>query len=77
MSGSFQSVPWNACVHRLDLSLYFHPKEVFLGNAVRTHADSEGKIPSTGGSEEDRTHDTASRRTASPTHNPLSYSSPH
>ena len=27
MSGSFQSVPWNACVHRIDLSLYSHPKE--------------------------------------------------
>ena len=30
MPGSFQSVPWNACVHRLDLGLYSHPKE-FLG----------------------------------------------
>ena len=27
MSGSFESVQWNACVHRLDLSLYSHPKE--------------------------------------------------
>ena len=27
MSGSFESVRWNACVHRLDLALYSHPKE--------------------------------------------------
>ena len=26
-SGSFESVQWNACMHRLDLSLYSHPKE--------------------------------------------------
>ena len=26
MSGSFESVRWNACVHRLDLGLYSHPK---------------------------------------------------
>ena len=31
MSGSFESVRWNGCVHRLDLGLYSHPKE-FLGN---------------------------------------------
>ena len=29
MSGSFESVRWNACVHRLDLGLYSHLKEVF------------------------------------------------
>ena len=27
MSGSSESVRWNACVHRLDLGLYSHPKE--------------------------------------------------
>ena len=27
MSGSFESVRGNACVHRLDLGLCFHPKE--------------------------------------------------
>ena len=27
ISGSFGSVRWNACVHRLDLGLYSHPKE--------------------------------------------------
>ena len=47
MSGSFESARWNACVHRLDLGLYSHPKE-FLGNGVRTHNNSNGKIPSTG-----------------------------
>ena len=34
------------------------------------------KIPSTGGSQEVQNHDTASRRTASPTHYQLSNSSP-
>ena len=69
MSGSFESTLWNTCVRRLDLGLYSHPKE-FLGewsqDACKPH---EGKkIPSTGKSEEDRTRDPASRRTASPTH---------
>ena len=26
MSGSFEPVRWNACVHRLDLGLYIHPE---------------------------------------------------
>ena len=60
-------------MYRLDLGLYSHMKE-FLGNGVRTHVNSKGKIPSTGGSEEGRTHDAASRKTASPTHCQLSYS---
>ena len=47
MSGSFESVQWNACVHRLDLGLHSHPKE-FWGDGVRTHVNSKGKIPSTG-----------------------------
>ena len=38
---------WNACVHRLDLGLYSHPKE-FLGNGVRTHVNAKAKIPCTG-----------------------------
>ena len=78
MSESSESVRWNACVHRLDLGLYFHPKE-FWGNGVRTHVNSKGKIPSTGkkkfSPEEDRTHDAASSRTARPTL-PKSYSHP-
>ena len=47
MSGSFQSVRWNPCEHRLVLGLYSHLKE-FWGNGVRTHVNSKGKIPSTG-----------------------------
>ena len=43
---SLCDVRWNACVHRLDLGLYFHPKE-FWGNGVRTHVNFKGKIPST------------------------------
>ena len=46
MSGSFESMQWNACVHRLDLGLYFNLKE-FWGNGVRTHFNSKGKKPST------------------------------
>ena len=60
---------------RLDLDLYSHLKDL-LGNGVRTHVNSKGKIPSTGGSEEDRTCDTASRRTTRPTHYQPSYSGP-
>ena len=50
--------------------------ERVVGNGVKTHVNSKRKIPYTGGSEKDQTHDTASRRTASPTHYQLSYSSP-
>ena len=42
MSGSFESVRWNARVQRLDLRLYSHPTE-FWGNGVKTHANSKGK----------------------------------
>ena len=58
---------------------YFHLKEVcFFLNGVRTHVNLTGKIPSTWGSEEDRTHSIASHRIASPTHYRywLSYSTP-
>ena len=44
MPGSFESVRWNACVHRLDLGLYSYPKE-FWGNGVRSHVKSKGKSP--------------------------------
>ena len=44
MSGSFESVQWKACVHRLDLSLYSYPKD-FWGNGVRTHVNSTEKNP--------------------------------
>ena len=42
MSGSFESMGWNACVPRLDLHLYYHLKE-FWGNGFRTHVNSKGK----------------------------------
>ena len=69
------SVLWNACVHRLDLGIYSYPKEI-LGNGVRTNVNSKGKFPSTRGSEVDGTQATASHRTVGPTHYPLSYSGP-
>ena len=46
------------------------------GNEVRTHINSKGKIPSTGGSEEGGTRIAASRVTANPRHYRLSYSGP-
>ena len=30
MSGSFESVQWNTCVHRLDLGLYSHLREFIM-----------------------------------------------
>ena len=33
---SFETVRWNACVHRLDLGVYSHPKQV-LENGVRPY----------------------------------------
>ena len=56
----------NACVHRLDVGFYSHLKE-FWEIGVKTHISSKGRIPSTGGSEEGRTCDAASHRTASTT----------
>ena len=50
--------------------------ERFLGNGMRTHVNSKGKLPSTGGSDEGQTRDVVSRRTASPTHYRLSYIGP-
>ena len=41
---SFQSVWWNARMHKLDLGLYSHMKE-FLGNGVRTLVSSKEKNP--------------------------------
>ena len=50
--------------------------ERVLGNGVRTHVSSKGKILSTGGWEEGWTCDTTSCRTANPTHYQQSYSLP-
>ena len=71
MSGSFESVRWNACVHGLD-----HSSERVLEKGARTYVNSKGKIPSTRGSEEGWTCAAASCRIASPTLYRLSYSRP-
>ena len=52
-------------MHRQDLGLYSRPEEL-LGNGVRAHVNCKGKVPFTGCSEEDRTGEAASHRTASP-----------
>ena len=45
-SGSFESMQWNACVHRLDLGFHSHPKEfLVLGNGVKTQVNSKKKKP--------------------------------
>ena len=46
-------------------------------NGVRAHVNSKVETASPEGSEEGRTHDAASRRTASPRQYQLSYSGPH
>ena len=43
-SGFFGSMWWNACVHRLDLGLYSHPKE-FLGEWSLNPCQLQGKNP--------------------------------
>ena len=74
-SGSLESVRWNVCVHRHDLSLYSHRKD-FWGNGVRAHDNSKGKNPLyrrlRGGSNPRH----CMTRIASPTHYRLSYSAP-
>ena len=75
MSGSFDPVQRHASAQRLDFGLYSHSRE-FWGNGVRTHVNSKGKIPSTRGSEEGQTCNSASCRTVSPTNYWLSNSNP-
>ena len=54
-------------MHRLDLGLYSHPKE-FWGLESKTMLTPRGKSPlQEGGSDEVRTRNPASDRTASPT----------
>ena len=57
-SGSFESVRCNACMHRLDLGLYSHPKE-FLGEWSLNPCQLQGKNPLYRkiSPEEDRTRD--------------------
>ena len=77
LSGSFESMQWSACVTRLDLGVYSHPK--VLGNGVRTHVNSKGKIPSTrknllrGGSNPRY----CIKQDSEPNTLPVSYSGPH
>ena len=54
MSGSFESVRWNACVHRLDLGLHSRPKEFWGMESERVLTPSE-KFPLPT-SEQNRTH---------------------
>ena len=57
-SGSFESVWWNACVHRLDLGLYSHPKEFLGGMEFEPMLTPREKSPLPKNSpEEDRTRD--------------------
>ena len=44
MPGSFESVQWNTCVHRLDLNLYSHLK-VFWGMESELYVNSKEKSP--------------------------------
>ena len=75
MSGCFQSMQWNACVHRQDLGLYSHPKE-FLGNRVRPMLTPREKspLPKKFSPEEDGTHNAASSK--QPSTLSTSYSGP-
>ena len=38
MSGSFESVRWNACMHRVDLGLYSQPKEINSKDFAFSHS---------------------------------------
>ena len=44
-SGSFESVRWNAYVHRLDLGLYSHPKEFWGGMEFQPMLTPREKSP--------------------------------
>ena len=71
MSGSFESVQWNACVHRLDLGLELYSCPRVLGEWSQNPCYLQGKkklYQKRLFSEEDGTHNIASSRTASPTH---------
>ena len=72
-SGSFESVWWNACLHRLDLGLYSHRKE-FWGMEFESMLTPREKSPLPKMSpEEDRTRDAVD---SEPKHYQLSYSGP-
>ena len=69
MSGSFESVRWKACVHRLYLGLYSHSKEFWgMDSEPMSTPREKSPLPEKFSQEEDRTHDAASSRTASSRH---------
>ena len=74
MSGSSESVM--ECMYGQTGPCFILSSQRVLENGVQTHVNSKGNIPSARRSEEGRTCDAASRRTANPTHYPLSYSDP-
>ena len=45
MSGSFESLKWNVCAHRLDLDLYSHSKDVFKGMESKPMLTPKEKSP--------------------------------
>ena len=65
------------CMHAQTRPRFMLSSKKVLGNGVRSHVDSKEKIPSTGGSAEGRTLNTASGRTASLTHYRLICTGPH
>ena len=73
-SDSFESLRWNASVHRPGFIL--SSVRVLGGMESEPMLTPRDKIPFSGGSEEGQTANAASRRTASPKHYPLSYSRP-
>ena len=63
MSGYFEPMQWNVCVHRLDLKFILSSGRV-VGKGVRTHVNSRKKSLLPDGSKEGRTCDAASPRVA-------------
>ena len=72
MSGSFESVRWRACVHRLNLGLNSHLKD-FGGMEPETMSAPREKSPL---SEAQRRFEPMTHRTVSPIQYRLSYSGP-
>ena len=75
MSGSLESVQWNACMHRLVLALCCHPKEWLRVRSEPVLTPTE-KSSQPDYSKEGQTHDAASHRIASLTSYQLNLSSP-
>ena len=64
---------WNACVHRLELDVHFHLKEVQRVESVAMLTQRE-QSPQLDSSKKCGTHDAVSHRTASPAHDHPNYS---